>query len=242
MRQFGNALRQALLLPTFTSSKAYWQSRYRWGGSSGQGSLGRLAEFKAEILNGFVRDKGVESVIEFGCGDGRQLSLARYPRYLGQDISAAAVKMCRARFKDDPGKSFICYDPAEVPVIAAYLKADLSLSLDVVYHLVEDRVYDRYLYDLFAAAQRFVIVYSSNKNEATNMPHVRHRPVTADVARRFAEFRLVRTIENRYPADSFCDFFVFERLFDGARGEQVRPGGHSAFFYPTNSSHSGSVP
>jgi hypothetical protein len=70
---------------------------------------------------------------------------------------------------------------------------------------------------LFATSRHFVIVYSSNKDEATNMPHVRHRNVTADVARRFARFRLARVIENRYPEDSFCNFFIFERLLTDAQ-------------------------
>ncbi len=211
MGRVSHVLRQLLLLPLFSTSGSYWDWRYRLGGTSGEGSLGPLAEFKAEVLNAFVRDRAVQSVIEFGCGDGRQLALARYPRYLGHDVSEAAVRMCRRRFDDDPSKSFLCYDPAEVPGIAEFLEADLTLSLDVIYHLVEDRVYERYLADLFDAARRFVIIYSSDREEETSLPHVRHRSVTADAGRRFPEFALIHTIENRYPDDSFCSFFVFER-------------------------------
>ena len=39
----------------------------------GQGSAGQLAAFKAEILNGFVKEDVVQSIVESGCGDGRQL-------------------------------------------------------------------------------------------------------------------------------------------------------------------------
>lgn len=215
MGRLSHILRQLLLLPLFSTSKTYWDWRYRLGGTSGEGSLGPLAEFKAEVLNAFVRDRAVQSVIEFGCGDGRQLGLARYPRYLGHDVSEAAVRMCRRRFANDPSKSFLCFDPAEVPGIAGFLEADLTLSLDVVYHLVEDRVYERYLADLFGASRRFVIIYSSNREEKTSLPHVRHRSVTADAGRRFPEFSLVDTIENRYPEDSFASFFVFERASSG---------------------------
>jgi hypothetical protein len=58
----------------FPGSGSFWENRYRTGGTSGSGSYGRLAEFKAEILNEFVRERGVSSIIEFGCGDGAQLS------------------------------------------------------------------------------------------------------------------------------------------------------------------------
>ena len=75
----------------FPGSAAYWESRYAKGGSSGVGSYGRFAEFKAEVLNRFVATHSVQSVIEFGCGDGNQLALASYPWYLGYDVSATAV-------------------------------------------------------------------------------------------------------------------------------------------------------
>lgn len=39
--------------------------------------------------NDFVRARGIDSVIEFGCGDGAQLALAEYPAYGGIDVSPA---------------------------------------------------------------------------------------------------------------------------------------------------------
>jgi hypothetical protein len=37
------------------SSGTYWESRYRSGGASGAGSLGRLARFKAGVINRFIQ-------------------------------------------------------------------------------------------------------------------------------------------------------------------------------------------
>ena len=58
----------------FSNSVEWWERRYSSGGTSGEGSYGRLAEFKAEIVNKFVKENGIDSVVEFGCGDGKQLS------------------------------------------------------------------------------------------------------------------------------------------------------------------------
>src|SRR5690606_21928172 len=88
----------------FSSSGDYWRRRYSLGGDSGAGSGGSAAEYKASVLNAFVRRNRIRTLIEFGCGDGRQLSLAEYPEYLGIDISADAVLRCRAIFEGDPGK------------------------------------------------------------------------------------------------------------------------------------------
>lgn len=74
----------------FGGSREYWEARYSQDGDSGSGSIGRLARFKAEFLNSFVLEHDVGSVIEFGCGDGRQLQLAEYPRYIGLDVSRVA--------------------------------------------------------------------------------------------------------------------------------------------------------
>src|SRR6185369_13409893 len=82
----------------FGGSADYWERRYTEGGTSGAGSYHRLALFKAEVLNEFVARQGIRSVIEFGSGDGAQLELANYPRYVGVDVSKAAIETTRARF------------------------------------------------------------------------------------------------------------------------------------------------
>lgn len=195
----------------FTSSDKYWDERYRRGGNSGAGSYGRLAAFKAEVLNDFVARHGIISVIEFGSGDGNQLTLARYPVYTGVDVSETAVQACRKRFAQDSTKTFL--------TMAEYdeRRAELSLSLDVIYHLVENDVYETYMATLFDAAKRFVIIYSSNKDEQPDALHLRHRKFTEWVAAKRPAFRLIAFIPNRFPFDakdpdnsSFADFFVFE--------------------------------
>ena len=82
-------------------SKNYWENRYKKGGNSGAGSYSKLAEFKAEIINDFVHKNSVDLVVEWGSGDGNQLSLAKYKKYLGFDVSATAVNLCREKFKND---------------------------------------------------------------------------------------------------------------------------------------------
>jgi len=110
----------------FTGSQDYWVQRYQTGGNSGAGSYGRLANFKAEVLNKFVMENEVKSVIEYGCGDGNQLALAKYHEYLGFDVSPEAVATCRDAFASDDSKSFKLLSEW------AGEEADLTLSLDVI--------------------------------------------------------------------------------------------------------------
>lgn len=206
VRRMGRSKRE------FSDSASYWNHRYERGGTSGAGSYGRLADFKAEFLNAFVADRSVRSVVELGCGDGNQLALARYPAYVGLDVSATAVRICSERFAGDQTKRFRIHEPGRRIDVA-----ELSLSLDVVYHLVEDDVFDRYMRDLFDASDRWVIIYSSNTDDAGGSPpHIRHRRFTDWVERERTDWCLVDHVPNRFPGDgndgtSFADFYVFVR-------------------------------
>jgi SAM-dependent methyltransferase len=180
-------------LASFGGSANYWRKRYQLGGDSGVGSAGAAATYKAAVLNDFVVQEDVTSVIEFGCGDGRQLALAKYPSYLGLDISPDAIERCRKQFQNDPRKRFAILDDR-------VNKADLALSLDVIFHLVEDDVYVAHLRRLFDAANRFVIIYSSNREaNARTFKHVRHRVVSTDVASLFPEFEQLGDLEAALP-------------------------------------------
>lgn len=207
-------LGQAWLAATMRSSRDYWERRYGLGMTSGSGSSGRLARFKAQVINNFVRQHGIRTVIEFGCGDGSQLELAEYPQYLGLDVSRTAVEACRRRFGGDPTKSFLLLDPLPGPRPQELPQADLTLSLDVIYHLLEDVVYRRHLERLFAASRRHVIIYSSNRVEAARARHVRHRNFLKDVESAFPDFALASRIDNPFPSESFADFYIFSRAGD----------------------------
>ena len=190
-----------------------WDRRYRRGGNSGAGSYHRLAQFKAEFLNRFVFQQRVTSVIEFGSGDGSQLKLACYPEYVGVDVSSKAVELCTHAFSHETSKTFL-HSSAYVPGT----HADLALSLDVIYHLVEDEVYEVYMWQLFGSARHFVIVYSSNEDKNTSSIHIRHRRFTDWVERYQPGWYLKSTLQNAFPYDaddpehtSFADFYVFAR-------------------------------
>jgi SAM-dependent methyltransferase len=197
----------------FEGSQQYWENRYQAGGNSGSGSYGRLAAFKAQVLNDFVEKNGIQTVVELGCGDGNQLRLAKYPSYLGLDVSHKAIELCQKIFKGDSSKTFAVYGhAAKVPA------ADMLISLDVIYHLVEDDVFLRYIDDLFRSSRKYVIIYSSNQSEK-QVYHERMRDFKTWVRQRAPEFSLIQEIKNPYPFDatdpdntSQSDFFIYQRM------------------------------
>ena len=121
---------------------SFWEQAYVRGKDSGPGCRGVLGEFKAEVLNSFVEERSVTSFIEFGCGDGHQLAQASYPNYSGLDISPSVIKRCIERFADDSTKSSFLYRGDAWHNPQGVVKADLALSLDVLYHIIEEDAYE----------------------------------------------------------------------------------------------------
>jgi SAM-dependent methyltransferase len=192
------------------SSADYWQARYCAGGTSGAGSAGRLLRFKADFINNFVRRNQVASVLDLGCGDGSLLSLLRVSDYTGVDVAPAALAHCAARFPDHRFLPFAALESAPA--------ADLAMSIDVVFHLVEDAVFAAYMRALFGHARRFVLVYGSNVERDWPSPHVRHRRFSDHITATQPDWTLAAHVPNRYPFDpsrpddtSFADFFVYVR-------------------------------
>ena len=185
------------------------------GGDSGAGSRNKLADFKGEILNNFLETHDIKSVIEYGCGDGIQLRLATYRSYLGFDVSPDALARCRQRFRSDKSKHFKLMKDYDCE------KADLTLSLDVIYHLVEDSVFKSHVKRLFSSSDRFVIVYSSNTDEPdmVPVPHVKHRNFTRWIEKNIRDWKLIQHIPNRYRytgninEGSFAEFYIYEKVF-----------------------------
>ena len=195
----------------YSDSAIFWEGNYAQGGTSGNGSYGTLAEGKSRFLNELVSSRAVRSVIEFGCGDGNQLSLAGYPSYIGLDVSRTAIGLCQRRFGDDPTKSFFLYDGACFTDRGGIFRAELALSLDVVYHLTEDAVFETYLRHLFAAGQRLVVIYSTNTEIGRTAPHVRHRGFTPWVEAACPQWRLAQVATGPNTERARADFFVYER-------------------------------
>ncbi|PWL37268.1 hypothetical protein DKG77_16695 [Flagellimonas aquimarina] len=197
----------------FETSKQYWEDRYKVGGNSGAGSYNRLAKFKAEIINSFVTEKNIETVVEFGCGDGNQLKFFRLKSYTAYDVSNTIIEKCRETFKNDTSTSFFHVSEYQGQTF------DLSLSLDVIYHLIEDETFFQYMNNLFNASSNYVIVYSSNttENEETAV-HVKHRKFTDWVEQNKPDFKLIKHVPNKFPFDkrnpkttSFADFYIFKK-------------------------------
>ena len=192
-------------------SKRYWEKRYAQNKTSGSGSYGNLAKFKAKIINEFLNEKKISNIIEWGCGDGNQLKYMNYKNYIGFDVSKHALLMCSKKFYNDKFKNFFNVSDYNEQ------KADLTLSLDVIFHLVEDKFFNSYMNRLFDSSKKYVIIYSSNSNHQfeNKVQHYKNRKFTDWVESNKPHFKLMKLIKNEYPyqksenSGSVSDFYIY---------------------------------
>lgn len=187
------------------NSKIYWENRYKKGGHSGKGSYNEFAVFKASILNTFIKEHNITSIIDYGVGDGNQLKLldTRDKKYIGIDVSPTVLSMCEFQFKNDKTKTFVLDTNLE-----SNTSADLVMSCDVIYHLIEDHVYKEYMSKLFNMSNKYVIIYAPNvNNRDSECVHVRKREFIEFVFKKYTDFNLVKRIKG----DVGCPFYIFQR-------------------------------
>ncbi len=197
------------------SSEDFWEKHYQGGGNSGTGSYKHLAQFKSDVINNFIKENGINTLIDLGCGDGNIVSMLSVPYYTGIDVSPTIISKNREKFKDDQTKNFYCSSEREKYTHQRY---DLSLSMDVIFHLVEDEVFFNYMNDLFSLAEKYVIIYSSNHEEFTMWREFRHRNFTGYVIDKFPDWEIFRYIPNKYPyiigketESSVSDFYIYHK-------------------------------
>lgn len=179
------------------NSKEYWENRYKSGGNSGAGSQGIIAQYKASIINDFVKKNNIQTVCELGCGDWL-FSLFDVPEYTGYDVSEFVVERNKKQYKHKFTTS--------INELTSY---DLIISMDVILHLIEEDVYQQYMKDLFRLSNKYVIIYSTNWDEILGGVHNKFRKFISDVPE---NFELIEFIDNPHKGEhTQADFFMFRR-------------------------------
>lgn len=198
----------------FSNSIKYWNNRYKNNLTSGHGSYGEIAKFKADIINEFIEKNNIKSIIEIGCGDGNQLNMINCDKYIGFDVSDFIINKCKDKFINNPTKQF--YKVSEYN----NQKADCSMSLDVIYHCIELDNYENHLKLLFNSSNKYVIIFSSNFNEnlyIRKAPHLLHRKFTDYIENNIPGWKLINKIEQKYKYNkntgegSLADFFFYQK-------------------------------
>lgn len=183
----------------FDWEREYWNKRYRDFDprSSGAGSYGEAMNRKVDALTALP---DVQSITEIGCGDfnfGRHL-MDRLPSatYLGFDVSDEIIKR-NGRWYELPRIHF------QHALDVSFVKTDLLLCVDVLFHVIDDSAYQQLLAALYQSQWQYLAV-TAYEYDGPSASHVRIRKFDPSV---FGTPILREVIE----ADGEMYFYIFKR-------------------------------
>ena len=140
--------------------------------------------YKAKIINGFINKNQIQSIIDLGCGDGNQLNYydIKQRKYCGYDVSDDLIDKLKLIYRGRDNYSFLKYNEKD-----QLNDSMLTMSIDVIYHLIDDESYFEYMNLLFTKSNKYVIIYSSNFDH-DQKNHIKHRKFSEYVEENFKNF------------------------------------------------------
>ena len=119
-------------------NRAHWNERYATNIElgSGHGSRGEIRDYKRDIIAGAMRDHGLTSVIDLGCGDIEIIRELDIPRYRGIDLSDVVVKRNHTLRPD------WTFEAGDITTADTSGDWGLTLCLDVLIHQNRRKAYD----------------------------------------------------------------------------------------------------
>jgi 2-polyprenyl-3-methyl-5-hydroxy-6-metoxy-1,4-benzoquinol methylase len=181
----------------------YWEERYRGGGNSGPGSYNASATYKASVINNYINKLKIRTISDYGCGDGNQISLLTgFEVYHGCDISSYIIDRNVARFKDR-NNMFFYKNVEDLP------ESDMTMSLDVLYHVSRMSDFVAYLTRLFNKSKKYVLIFSTDRDveNQSEESYIYFRRFTDWVEKNMMGFKLVETLKG----GAGVDFYLYER-------------------------------
>jgi len=191
-------------------SNTYWNDRYLKGGNSGEGSYGHFAIFKGDILQKCIENLNIQSIIDYGCGDGNQALYYKCSKYIGIDVSQKAIDLCKKKFYYDIHKEFYL-DNDFFKSFDSSKKVDCAISCDVILHLINPSLYISYLKNLFSLSTKYVIIYSYDC-DLKHTEHVKYHNFTKTIEELFPNWILLNQIMN--PNDKKTGFYIYSKMND----------------------------
>ncbi|MBN2259843.1 MAG: class I SAM-dependent methyltransferase [Clostridiales bacterium] len=135
---------------------AYWEQRYKQGGSSGEGSVDESREWKWNIIDSYLSE--VENVIDLGCGD-LTFWLGRNCRqYTGIDVSETILNKNKSA---RPEWNFILSSSDQ---FIKNMKAPVVFCFDMLFHIMDEKSFIKTIDNACRYSSKYLFIYTWKKN------------------------------------------------------------------------------
>jgi len=143
----------------------YWENRYRTGGTSGEGSIGRGREWKWKIIDNYVPN--IQSVIDVGCGDLSFWSGRECVDYTGIDISETILKRNKSLH---PEWNFIHSSSDE---FIENLRKENVFCFDILFHIINEKIFLKTLTNLCQYSSKYIFIHTWKNNPFSRLGALR---------------------------------------------------------------------
>jgi len=147
--------------------KKWWNEWYKGGGTSGQGSRGDLLEFKSDYINTYFRQDAIQTVFDYGCGDGWLAGNLECKNYLGMDVSAEAVMMCKKKINrpnfyfELVESNLISGNYIDLKCVDRFaIKPEAIICIDMLYHVMDNELVNKIIESIFSSSARMIVLYT----------------------------------------------------------------------------------
>jgi len=159
--------------------------------------------FKSNIINNFNEKNKIKSIIDYGFyNNSNEIKLinTRNKLYIGLDVNKTNIQKCKKIFKNDKTKKFINLD--EITNTNNNLRADLVLSFNIIYNLLDEKIYKQYIENIFLMSKKYVIIYSPNLNY-----NIKKINFIEYIFENCHQFNLIEIVKNKSP----YPFYIFQK-------------------------------
>jgi SAM-dependent methyltransferase len=141
-------------LPNGYESFNYIYKENYWESGSGLGSHPDATASYREILENFITEYGIRSVVDLGCGDWQSSKLVDWGKvnYIGYDVVKSVIDENIIKYAA-PNISFMHLLPNEMDVME---EADLFIAKEVLQHLPNDEV--KRILDIVLPKYKYLLV------------------------------------------------------------------------------------
>lgn len=134
----------------------YWNNRYEKGGNSGAGTSGDEFALKVKELRK-LNSEAIATIVDVGCGDLRLgkavMGMFPFAFYWGLDSSDFAIRRAQEEKMNPKRVGFLAIDNLNFTQ-----RGDLVLCIDVLFHQLEDQVYDAMIEKLKNIYNKYLVL------------------------------------------------------------------------------------
>jgi 2-polyprenyl-3-methyl-5-hydroxy-6-metoxy-1,4-benzoquinol methylase len=184
-----------------------WDNRYRQGGISGEGSIGKYREWKWKIIDKYFDN--FDNIIDVGCGNISFWEGRDAKQYIGMDISPTIIEKNRTK---RPHWTFLC-NPAEKPI---HKTADYVICFDLLFHIMDDDIYQEILQNLIEYSNNAILIYTWIRNPLNDKDvkrNIRGNFLRKGLFGKFIE-SFFKDLTTDYYYQTYRDFNKYLKIFE----------------------------